>query len=134
VTTPQPDTDVGAGNFVPDGDGGVTTTDPLDADTDDGGVKDGAEDFDHDGVIDVGETDPNDPADDEPASTLDGDGLPDDLEAELGTDPNDADSDDDGVIDGAEPNFSDDTTATGRSTRSIPTATTTACSTAPSWA
>jgi hypothetical protein len=33
---------------------------------------------------------------------LDGDGLSNQLEAQLGTDPNDADSDDDGVPDGAE--------------------------------
>ena len=49
---------------VPDGDGGATTTSPLEADTDGGGASDGAEDKDKDGVVDAGETDPNNPADD----------------------------------------------------------------------
>ena len=49
---------------VPDGDLGATTTDPLSADTDGGTKADGLEDADHDGVIDTGETNPNDPADD----------------------------------------------------------------------
>jgi hypothetical protein len=49
---------------VPDGDLGATTTDPTKADTDGGGKPDGLEDADHDGVIDEGETSPNDPADD----------------------------------------------------------------------
>lgn len=48
----------------PDGDGGATTTSPLDADTDGGGTSDGAEDKDKDGVVDSGETDPNIAADD----------------------------------------------------------------------
>jgi clumping factor A len=51
-------TDTSAGNCVADGDSGATTTDPLDADTDDGGVSDGDEDTDKDGVVDSGETDP----------------------------------------------------------------------------
>ena len=37
---------------------GWALTDPLDADTDDGGVDDGSEDTDLDGVVDDGETDP----------------------------------------------------------------------------
>ncbi len=47
--------------------------------------------------MDTGERDPNDPTDDvtKPTDT-DSDGLTDDQEAVLGTDPNDADSDDDG--------------------------------------
>jgi hypothetical protein len=68
--------DTGPG-FVPDADP-ATTTDPLDPDSDGGGVSDGVEDADHDGQIDTGETDPNDPADDMPASgDADGDGVPD---------------------------------------------------------
>jgi cysteine-rich repeat protein len=75
-----------------------TVTDPLDVDTDDGGVNDGVEDIDHDGKVDVNESDPNDPTDDD----TDGDGLTDANELVLGTNPLDADSDDDGVQDGAE--------------------------------
>ena len=41
-----------------------TTTNPLDRDTDDGGVPDGAEDINFDGKIDPGEIDPNDGRDD----------------------------------------------------------------------
>jgi uncharacterized protein (TIGR03382 family) len=113
VTTPDPDTDVGAGVFVPDADPS-TTTDPRDPDTDGGGVRDGAEDTNHDGRVDDGERDPNDPADDVGAPVdSDGDGLTDEQETDLGTDPQDADSDDDGVLDGAEPNYSADTDGDG---------------------
>jgi hypothetical protein len=50
---------------VPDADMGATTvTDPLDPDTDHGHVPDGTEDANHNGIIDPGEGDPNDPADD----------------------------------------------------------------------
>jgi outer membrane protein OmpA-like peptidoglycan-associated protein len=113
VTTPDQDTDVGAGVFIPDADPS-TTTDPRDPDTDDGGVRDGAEDTNHDGRVDDGERDPNDPADDVgPPVDSDGDGLTDAQEADLGTDPNDGDSDDDGVLDGAEPNYSADTDGDG---------------------
>ncbi|EYF07083.1 isopeptide-forming domain-containing fimbrial protein [Chondromyces apiculatus] len=101
-------TDAAAGHCRPDGDQGATTTNPLDADTDGGGVSDGNEDYNFNGVFDESETDPNDPADDGIIVDTDGDGLSDILEGVLGTDPEDADSDDDGVPDGLEPNFSDD--------------------------
>ncbi len=68
-------------------------TDPLDADTDDGGRSDGAE------VNDDG-TDPLDGHDD--LQDSDGDGLTDAEELDLGTDPFDTDSDDGGVSDGDE--------------------------------
>ena len=99
------DTDTGV--FVPDADPG-TTTDPLDVDTDDGGVPDGDEDTNRNGAIDDGERDPNDPSDDNPVDCevdpddCDGDGLTNDEEEELGTDPYDADTDDGGVDDGTE--------------------------------
>jgi clumping factor A len=99
-----PGTDATVGTCTPDADQGATTTDPLNWDTDGGGVSDGSEDFNLDGAIDPGETDPNDPSDDASVVDTDGDGLSDDLEDTIGTDPNDADSDDDGVLDGAEPN------------------------------
>ncbi|MBN1611417.1 MAG: DUF11 domain-containing protein, partial [Polyangiaceae bacterium] len=95
------DTDADAESCVPDGDEGDTKTDPVDKDTDDGGVPDGAEDINKNGVVDTGETDPNDGNDDLTLDT-DGDGLTDAEEADIGTDPNDADSDDDGVLDGQE--------------------------------
>jgi len=104
------DTDTDAGACRADADSGATTTDPLDADTDDGGVDDGNEDFNLDGAIDAGETDPTaGHGDDDDLVDSDGDGLGDTLEEELGSDPNDADSDDDGVPDGDEPNWSADT-------------------------
>ncbi len=77
VTTAHPDTDVSAGHFVPDADP-TTTTDPLDPDTDGGGITDGTEDADHDGQVDEGEHDPNDPTDDAPIpDDADRDGVPD---------------------------------------------------------
>ncbi|WP_437992041.1 hypothetical protein [Sorangium sp. So ce145] len=105
-----PGTDARKGHCVPDGDAGATTTDPLDADTDNGGVPDGSEDTNLNGVLDPGETDPTTGhgADDVQNTDSDGDGLSDKLEEHLGTDPNDADSDDDGVRDGREPNPTDD--------------------------
>ncbi len=107
------DTDPANGNCVPDGDMGLTTTDPLDADTDDGGISDGSEDANGNGVIDDGEGDPEDPADDTTINDEDEDGLSDDFEIRIGTNPGDADSDDDGVPDGEEPNPTDDTDGDG---------------------
>ncbi|MBN1944368.1 MAG: hypothetical protein JW797_01775 [Bradymonadales bacterium] len=109
-----PDTDLSRGAFVADTDP-TTTTSPLHPDTDLGGVFDGSEDFNLNGAIDEGETDPTDPADDDLAGMEDGDGdgLPDRLELALGSDPFDADSDDDGLVDGREPNGSADTDGDG---------------------
>lgn len=71
--------------------------DDEDGDADRDGLLDGAEDLDGDGVLDPGETDPNDP-------DTDGDGRADGFErtAENPTDPTDADSDSDGVADNIE--------------------------------
>jgi len=80
------------GVFVADADP-LTTTSPTDSDTDEGGLPDGAEDGDHDGLIDAGELDPNDPGDD--LQDSDGDGLIDARERALGTDPLDPDTDGD---------------------------------------
>jgi uncharacterized repeat protein (TIGR01451 family) len=113
ITQPNADTDVGAGNFVPDADP-LTHTSAVDPDTDHGGVPDGAEDVDQDGQLDVGERDPLDPADDTtPLPDADGDGIPDVVEVAIGTDPQDADSDDDGVRDGDEHNYTTDTDGDG---------------------
>ncbi len=108
-----PFTNPSAGNFAADGDAGLTVTDPLAADTDGGGASDGVEDLNQNGVVDLGEADPNDPVDDQNLSDADGDGLPDTIEVSLGSDPNDADSDDDGVIDSREPNYSSDSDGDG---------------------
>lgn len=76
----------------------TTGTDPLDPDTDGGGVDDGTE-------VLIG-TDPTEATDDQPSSgpvrDTDGDGLTDVREEDLGTDPADSDTDDDGLLDGAE--------------------------------
>jgi uncharacterized repeat protein (TIGR01451 family) len=87
--------------FKPDADSS-TTTDPFDVDTDDGGVPDGAEDLNHNGRIDPGETDPNNKADDKPETDTDGDGISDSIETISGTSPTDDDTDDDGLLDGTE--------------------------------
>src|SRR5690606_4475031 len=76
------DTDPGPpAHCIADGDNGATTTNPLLKDTDGGGVSDGSEDANLNGVVDGGETDPTDGngADDtDPANTdSDGDGLSD---------------------------------------------------------
>ena len=70
-------------------------TDPLDPDTDDGGVTDGAE-------VENG-TDPLDGDDDLPGTaTPTATACPTSTRATEGTDPNDPDTDDDGLTDGAE--------------------------------
>lgn len=108
-------TDASAGNCVSDGDDGATLTDPLDADTDNGGATDGSEDADLDGVVDANETDPTsgNGVDDATVVDGDGDGLSDALEAYLGSNPDDSDTDDDGLLDGEEANPSDDTDGDG---------------------
>ncbi len=108
------DTDECAGCCGADADP-ETTPDPCDADTDGGGATDGSEDYHLDGVIDDLETDPNDPDDDAAQPDSDDDGLGDELECKLGTGEDDADSDDDGVPDGREPNPALDTDGDGLS-------------------
>jgi outer membrane protein OmpA-like peptidoglycan-associated protein len=112
VTTPLPDTDVSAGNFVPDANTNATT-EPLDPDTDGGGVSDGAEDIDKNGSIDLGDLNPNTPNDDTPRADRDQDGRSDAEEQLAGSDPDDADTDDDGVLDGDEHNWNLDTDGDG---------------------
>ncbi len=113
VTAPAPGTDVSRGAYRADTDPS-TRTNPLAADTDGGGVPDGSEDIDRDGAVDPApETDPNLASDDTLPRDSDGDRLPDAEEVALGTDPTDADSDDDGVLDGLEPNLVADSDGDG---------------------
>jgi MYXO-CTERM domain-containing protein len=103
-------TNAAGGHCVADSDGGATTTSPLLRDTDGGGASDGSEDANRNGVVDGSEADPTlgNAADDTGVADADDDGLSDALEANLGTNPNDADSDDDGALDGDEANPADD--------------------------
>jgi hypothetical protein len=84
----------------------VFASDPTDADEDSDGVLDGDEDFDGDGIANEDEDDALESclADDDDA---DADGLANEDEDDFGTDAEDADSDDDGVIDGLEDNDGD---------------------------
>jgi outer membrane protein OmpA-like peptidoglycan-associated protein len=83
-----------------------TTTDQADVERDAGGLSDGAEDTNANGRRDDAETHSNDAADDQYDRVVnddcDGDGLTNDQEAALGTDPNNADSDNGRISDGAE--------------------------------
>lgn len=115
-TCDNPATNAKLGHCIADADAGKTTTGPLNPDTDRGGVKDGSEDFNRNGVVDPGEADPTTGhgGDDKSVTDSDSDGLSDGTELSIGTDPHDADSDDDGVLDGAEPNLSDDGDGDGK--------------------
>ncbi|WP_342375581.1 Ig-like domain-containing protein [Myxococcus stipitatus] len=95
ITEPE-GTDTDTTVFIPDADP-TTTTDPLNVDTDGGSVLDGIEDANHNGRVDPGETNPNVAADDKDSDL---DGIDDETEIELGLDPRDPDTDDDGVPDG----------------------------------
>jgi MYXO-CTERM domain-containing protein len=88
-----PDTD---GDGLDDGLEDALGSSPVDTDTDDGGVPDGAE-------VDFDGTDPLNPGDDR--YDRDGDGLFDFQEQILGTDPSVPDTDGDGVEDGVEVGF-----------------------------
>jgi len=82
LTVPEtPDTDTASPNWQPDADPS-STTDPLNADSDDDGVDDGAEDPNHDGDVDPGETAPGD-------DDTDDDAFNDGVEGYVGTDPAD---------------------------------------------
>jgi uncharacterized repeat protein (TIGR01451 family) len=109
----SPGTDVTKRRCIPDADAGSTTTNPLARDTDGGGMSDGSEDPNLNGKIDAGETDPKNPSDDSSVIDSDGDGLSDAFEVRWRGNPNDADTDDDGVPDGDEPNPTYDTDGDG---------------------
>ena len=109
-------TDVSKKHCTPDQDKGKTKTSALLVDSDGGGVSDGSEDGNLNGALDSGETDPTTghAKDDTENKDTDGDGLSDALETTLGLDPGDADSDDDGLLDGDEPNPADDQDGDGK--------------------
>ena len=65
----NPATDPAANACEADADMGATKTSPIEADTDNGGLADGVEDTNGNGVVDGGETDPNDPSDDVECNT-----------------------------------------------------------------
>jgi uncharacterized repeat protein (TIGR01451 family) len=112
----NPYTDLSKRRCVPDADNGSTKTDPLKRDTDSGGVSDGSEDANLNGKLDPGETDPTagHGADDLGVVDSDGDGLSDALEQTLGSNPNDSDTDDDGLRDGEEADPALDTDNDGK--------------------
>jgi len=105
-------TDPAAKSCVADADP-ATTTDALSADTDTGNTTDGSEDSNLNGKVDSGESNPSNAGDDATVPDADGDGLSNALEATIGSSPNDADSDDDGLLDGLEGNPSADTDGDG---------------------
>ena len=126
----HPDTNLSVEHFIGDADPS-STTDPLNADSDQGGIPDGSEDLNHNGRVDLGERDPNDTADDDSDGDgitdaeerrngtnpndrdSDGDSIDDSIEPEYGLDPSDADTDDDGVLDGEEPQWDEDSDGDG---------------------
>ncbi len=104
VSMPSMDTNANTKAFVPDTEP-ASRTSPLAPDTDRGGKPDGFEDVDGNGKVDTGETDPNVRGDDNGSiMDSDGDGLPNAMEMRLNSNPNDADTDDDGLTDGKESN------------------------------
>jgi uncharacterized repeat protein (TIGR01451 family) len=78
----------------------ASRTNPTQLDSDSGGDPDNVEDANGNGRVDPGETDPNVASDDR--LDRDKDGLSDQQELLAGLDPDDADTDDDGVLDGAD--------------------------------
>gem|GEM_PF-1470534 len=84
------------GDLIPDGIEKKYCSDSNDLDTDDDGLFDGEEDVNHNGILDMGETNPCN-------ADTDGDGMPDDWEIQYDFDPlignNGNDYDDDGVTD-----------------------------------
>ncbi|MDX9721030.1 MAG: MYXO-CTERM sorting domain-containing protein, partial [Myxococcota bacterium] len=119
VRTATNATDLSRKRFVPDANSSTTTSMIL-SDTDHDSLRDGLEDWNYNGAVDAGELDPNDPSsplNDESLLDRDNDGLSD-LEEEylrtrLGSSAptdmaDDGDNDDDGVLDGDEPNWWDD--------------------------
>ncbi len=104
----DPSTQADLGHCRADGDSGQTKSDPLSADTDGDTKSDGSEDANLNGVVDVNEGNPKNSGDASKTKDFDGDGLGDALEDFLKSDTKDADTDNDGLLDGDEANPSDD--------------------------
>lgn len=102
LTSPTCDQD---GDGLTNGEEVIIGTDPTNPDTDGDGYNDGGE-----VVITSDPLDPCDPNPTSPACDGDGDGVPNDDEASNGTDPNNPDTDGDGVNDGEEIYGTDDST------------------------
>jgi outer membrane protein OmpA-like peptidoglycan-associated protein len=98
VTLATSDTDDSAGCFEADADPS-TTTNGNEADTDGGGVNDGVEDRNLDGMVGEWETDPNDPSDD---FDDDSDGIADAVEEHCDLGGTIDDRDNDGIPDADE--------------------------------
>jgi hypothetical protein len=111
----DPATDVSKGHCRADADPSARTS-MVAADTDRGGVIDGSEDANLDGAIAPGELDPTEGhgTDDDAAQDADHDSLSDALEIAIGSNPDDADSDDDGAPDGKEANPTNDEDGDGK--------------------
>lgn len=99
----------GDGDGLPNDDEATNGTDPNSADTDGDGVTDGEEVLGTDDpttpYTPTGTSDPLDPCDPLPTNIAcdgDSDGIPNDDEATNGTDPDNPDTDGDGVLDGEE--------------------------------
>jgi MYXO-CTERM domain-containing protein len=112
-TCNNPATKATLGHCRADADAGQTKTDPIDPDTDGDGKRDGSEDANLNGRVDMGEGKPTDASDASVTKDFDGDEVGDALEKFLGSDDKDADSDNDGHLDGDENNPSDDTDSDG---------------------
>ncbi|MFY0584069.1 adventurous gliding motility lipoprotein CglD [Cystobacter fuscus] len=82
----------------------TSKTDPLNADMDGDTCKDGEEDRNGNGIVDPGETNPKKAGDCGGATGVDSDqdGISDDVEKANGTNPNNPDTDGDGLRDGQE--------------------------------
>ena len=113
VVTPTPDTNVAAGHYITDSDP-RSGTDPLKADTDEGGVIDGAEDINRNGKYEgqLGETDPNNPGDDSELDTDSQTETDSETDSDSGTDA-DVDSDVDTDSDGDGDTETDSSSDTG---------------------
>lgn len=112
-TCNNPATKAALGHCRADADAGQTKTDPVDSDSDGDNKRDGSEDANLNGKFDMGEGKPTDASDANVTKDFDGDDVGDALEAFLGSDEKDADSDNDGHLDGEENNPSDDTDGDG---------------------
>ncbi|MBW1878638.1 MAG: hypothetical protein JRJ84_09790, partial [Deltaproteobacteria bacterium] len=101
ITAPHVDTNTSSPCWVPDADQ-ESSTDPNAVDSDQGGLADGVEDWNYDGLYDpiCWETDPNSAADD---TDTDADGVADVLELRAADgEVDDVDSDGDGIADAVE--------------------------------